>query len=178
MKILPRTQFGNPILRSKAKKVSYKFFKTIKGKKLIKSMIYTMRRDNGVGLAAPQIGQPLSIAVMEMRPSVNRPKLKHKGPIVVVNPRILKHSKNKINGWEGCLSLRAIRAMVPRSKTITVEYYNENGKKITEEATGFWARIFQHEIDHLNGLGYIDRIENTKTIMMFSEYKKRVLKKK
>jgi len=178
MKILPRTQFGNPILRAKAKRVSPKFLKTTKGKKLIKSMIYTMRRDNGVGLAAPQIGQPLRIAVMEMRSSINRPNIKHKGPIVVMNPKILKYSKNKINDWEGCLSLRGIRAMVPRSKIITVEYHDENGKKITEEATGFWARIFQHEIDHLNGLGYMDKIENTKTIMMFSEYKKRVTKKK
>ncbi len=178
MKILPRTLFGNPILRSKAKKVPLKFLKSAKGKKLIKNMLYTMRRDNGVGLAAPQIGQPLSLAVMEMRPSVNRPKLKRKGPIVVVNPKILKYSKNKINGWEGCLSLRGIRAMVPRAKDITVEYYNENGKKVVEKASGFWAIIFQHEIDHLNGLGYMDRIKDTKTIMMFSEYKKRVIKKK
>ena len=177
MKILKRTQFGNPILRSKAKIVPLKFLKTAKGKTLIKRMIYTMRRTNGVGIAAPQIGQALQIAVIETRPTPTRPKLKHKGPIVIVNPKITKYSKKKVGDWEGCLSFNGVRGNVPRSKEIAVRYYNEKGEKFIEKVTGLWARIFQHEVDHLNGLVYIDRIEDTKTIMTMSEFKKRVLKK-
>jgi peptide deformylase len=178
MKILPRTQFGNPILRAKARKVSLNFLKTAKGKALIKNMIHTMRRSGGVGLAAPQIGESLRIAVMEIRTTPDRPKTKHQGPIVVVNPVIKEYSKDTVLGWEGCLSIMSIRGQVSRSNSVTVEYHNEDGKKVIEKASGLWARIFQHEIDHLNGVGYFDRIRDTKTIMTRSEFKKRVMKKK
>lgn len=178
MKIIPRTQFGNPILRTKAKKIPLNFFSKDKFKELVKQMIYTMRRTGGVGLAAPQIGESLSLAVMETRPTPARPKLEKKGPIVIVNPRIVKYSKEKTGDWEGCLSFKNVRGNVPRSKVVTVEYYNEKGEKMVEKATGLWARIFQHEIDHLNGIVYIDRIKDTKTIMTLSEFKKRILEKK
>ncbi len=178
MKILKRLEIGNPILRSKAKKVSLKFLKTTKAKELIKEMIYTMRKTGGVGIAAPQINHPIQIVAMEMRFTKDRPNIKPKGPIVVVNPKITHFSKEKITGWEGCLSIMAIRAQVPRSKSITVSYVNEKGEKIIENADGLWARIFQHEIDHLNGIIYIDRVTDTKSIMTFSEFKKRILKKK
>lgn len=178
MEVLSRTQFGNPILRAKTKRVSLNFLGKDKFKKLVKQMIYTMRRTGGVGLAAPQIGISLSLAVMETRPTPTRPKLGRKGPIVIVNPRIVKYSKEKITDWEGCLSFKGVRGSVPRPKTITVEYYNEKGEKVVEKATGLWARIFQHEIDHLNGIVYIDRVEDTKTIMTLGEFKKRILSKK
>ncbi len=178
MKILNRTQFGNPILRTKAKIIPLKFLKTSKGKTLIKRMIYTMRRTNGVGLAAPQIGKALQLAVMETRPTPTRPKLNHKGPIVIVNPKITKYSGKKTNDWEGCLSLNGVRGKVPRPKEITARYYNEKGERFIEKISGLWARIFQHEIDHLSGITYIDRIEDTKTIMSLSEFKKRVVNKK
>lgn len=140
-------------------------------------MIYTMRRVGGVGLAAPQIGESIAIAVMEIRETPTRSNLKHKGPIVIVNPMIKKYSKNRVSDYEGCLSFRGVRGLVPRSESITVEYRNTKGEKITEEASGFWARIFQHETDHLNGVVYIDRIEDTKTVMTLDEFKKRILKK-
>ncbi len=137
-----------------------------------------MRHAHGIGLAAPQIGKALQLIVMETRSTPMRPKLKHRGPIIIVNPKMIKYSKNKIDGWEGCLSLDGVRGKVPRAREITVHYYNEKGEKVIEKALGLWARIFQHEIDHLNGVVYVDRIENTKTIIALSEFKKRVMKKK
>ncbi len=178
MKILPRTQFGNPILRQHSKKVSLSSLKTSSFKKLIKQMIFTMRRSGGVGLAAPQIGKSLQIVVMETRPSKTRPKLKKKGPIVIINPKIVKYSKNKEKDWEGCLSLQGVRGHVPRAKEITVEYLDVKGENVREVVRGFWARIFQHEIDHLNGNVYVDRMEDMTTLMTFTEFKKRILKKK
>ncbi len=178
MKVLPRTQLGNPILRTKAKKVSLSFVKTAKFRALVKRMIYTMRRADGVGLAAPQIGQPLAIAVMEIRETSTRTGAEHRGPILIVNPRITAYGTKKTAGYEGCLSLRGVRGLVPRSETITVEYYDDKGEKIIEKASGFWARIFQHEIDHLNGIAYVDRVKDTKTIITVSEYRGRMLKKK
>lgn len=177
MKVLPRTEFGNPILRKRAKAVSQAYLKSPAFKKLVKEMIYTMRRVHGVGLAAPQIGQSLQLAVIETRPSEFRPKLKKKGPIVAVNPKILSYGKEEAKDWEGCLSFEGVRGRVPRPKEITVEYSNEKGEKVVEQAKGLWARIFQHEIDHLNGLTYVDRIQDTKTLMTIGEFEKRVLKK-
>lgn len=177
MNILPRTQIGNPILRVKSKKIPINFIGKVVFKKLVKQMIDTMRNVKGVGLAAPQIGKSISLAVLEMKPSPMRPKLEKKGPIIIVNPRIIKYSEEKENDWEGCLSFKGVRGKVPRSTAITVEYHNEKGEKITEKAKGFWARIFQHEVDHLNGIVYVDRIVDTKTIMTLGEFKKRILKK-
>jgi len=141
-------------------------------------MIYTMRRVGGVGLAAPQLGKPLRVAVIEMRPTKTRPEIVKKGPIVVINPRITKYSSAKEEDWEGCLSLKRVRGSVPRSTSITVEYLNEHGDFVTEKASGLWARIFQHEIDHLNGTVYVDRMKDMKTLMTEREFRKRILKKK
>jgi peptide deformylase len=178
MKMLPRTEFGNPILRRKAKNVPLKTIRTPAFKKLVQQMLYTMRRAQGVGLAAPQINKPLQLAVMEMHPTKTRPRLPHKGPIVVVNPKLVGVSKNKKRDWEGCLSFRNVRGHVPRSTTITVQYLNEKWESIREQATGFWARIFQHEIDHLNGIVYVDRMDDMRTLMTKKEFVKRILKKK
>ena len=178
MKVLPRTQFGNPVLRGKAKPVPSALLKTAKLKKLIRQMIYTMRRVGGVGLAAPQVGLPLRLAVLEMRPTPTRPKLPHKGPTAIINPRIVQHSKESASDWEGCLSLPRVRGKVPRSRSITVQYLDEEGTQHREVASGLWARIFQHEIDHLDGRVYVDRMPDMQTLMTLGEFKKRVLKKK
>jgi peptide deformylase len=179
MNILPRTQFGDPILRKKAKKVSFSLFRTRKGKQLVKRMMYTMHRAPGVGLAAPQIGLPIALAVMEIwgTPSLKKKNLlKKEGPIVLINPKIIRYSKEKVYDWEGCLSCSSICGLVPRSKEITVKYYNEQGKKVIEKVVGHWARIFQHEIDHLNGILYIDRMDDMKTLMTTKELKKKLEK--
>jgi peptide deformylase len=178
MKILPRTEFGNPILRKKSKRVPLSFLKTKRFKELVKQMVYTMRRTHGVGLAAPQIGESISVAVLETRPTKTRPNLKRKGPVIIVNPKIVRYSKEKIDDWEGCLSFNGVRGNVPRSREVTVEYYNENGEKIREKATGLWARIFQHEIDHLNGVVYVDNMKDMDSLMTLKEFKKRIMKKR
>lgn len=177
MHILPRTEFGNPVLRARAKPVALRTIGSPKFKALTKEMIYTMRRVGGVGLAAPQIGRSIQLAVMEMAPTKTRPDIGRRGPIVVINPRIVKYSAAKENDWEGCLSLKRVRGSVPRPTHITVEYYDTDGNKVVEKASGLWARIFQHEIDHLNGITYVDRMKDMTTLMTVGEYRKRILKK-
>lgn len=166
-KVLPRTQFGNPILRTKAKAVSAAFLKTQTFKTLISQMFYTMRQAHGVGLAAPQIGKPLRLAVIKVSPDLRR---------VIVNPRITWHSKAKSLDWEGCLSFSDGRGQVPRWTAIEVRYMDENGKRVVEKHRDFAARVFQHEIDHLNGIVYVDRMPNMKTLMTRKEFLKRVAK--
>lgn len=178
MKILPRTYWGNPILRTKTKSVPLSFLKTALFRKLEKQMVYTMRRTGGIGLAANQIGRNMQIAVLEMGPTRTRPNLKQRGPLTIINPKIIRYSKSKTADWEGCLSFKGVRGKVPRPRSITVSYIDGKGKKVTEEISGLWARIFQHETDHLNGFCYVDRMEDMKTLITVSEFKKRILKKK
>lgn len=172
MKILPRTQFGDPILRGKARalpkgKVSAEF---------VRSMFYTMRRAGGVGLAAPQVNKPWQLAVIEIKKSKVRPEVVPLKKTVIVNPRITARSREMLKDWEGCLSLPRVRGLVPRHKEVAVAFADQNGKTRTLRLTGFQARVFQHEIDHLNGVLYIDRMQDMKTLITLDEFKKRILK--
>ena len=140
-------------------------------------MFYTMRLVKGVGLAAPQINQPYQFAVIAIKKNKIRPDVMPLSPTVIVNPRITTFSKKRGYDWEGCLSLPGIRGLVPRHESIVVHYINESGKKIKMKLSGFQARVFQHEIDHLNGILYVDRMSDMKTLMTFQEFKKRILGK-
>ena len=166
MKRLARTQFGDPILRKKAQSiVSVNPFI----KKLIKEMFFTMRRVGGVGLAAPQINQPLQLAVIEIKKNKIRPHVRPLLPTVIINPRILTHSKEVFSDWEGCLSFPNVRGFVPRYKEIEVGYLDELGKDKILKLNGFQARVFQHEIDHLEGVINVDKIKNPAELILESD---------
>lgn len=177
MKRLPRTQFGNPILRKKAKKVSPNLFGSRSLRQLIKEMFFTMRRVGGVGLAAPQIGKPLQLAVIEIKTTSIRPEVVPLAPTVVINPEILTTSKERLNDWEGCLSFPNVRGLVPRHKHIIVKYFDQSGKRHIVRLEGFQARVFQHEIDHLNGTVYISRMQDMRSLITIREFKQRILGK-
>jgi len=177
MNVLPRTQFGDPILRAKAKRVLLKEIGTKKIQVVIDQMFYTMMRADGVGLAAPQIGKSIQLSVIKIAPTKHRADPRHLSKTVVINPKIIRHSQTVNDDWEGCLSCPNLRALVPRYDSVVVQYYDETGEKQVVTCTDLHARVFQHEIDHLNGILYVDRIKDIKSIMTLQEYNKRVLKK-
>ncbi|OGY98843.1 MAG: peptide deformylase [Candidatus Liptonbacteria bacterium RIFCSPHIGHO2_01_FULL_57_28] len=174
MKTLKRTQFGNPILRAKAKSVPAAYLKTAAFRNLVKRMFFTMRRVHGVGLAAPQIGKSLRLAVIGI--PIRRSGANRYFRRVLVNPKVTWHSKAKNLDFEGCLSFTDGRGEVPRWNVIKVEYTNGAGKGVREKHTGFIARVFQHEIDHLNGLVYVDRMTDMRTLMTHKEFMGRIVK--
>ncbi len=176
MEKLRLTQFGNPILRKKAKRIALTDVQKLSTKTLIGKMFSTMR-GVGVGLAAPQTGKSIQLAVVEIKKTKIRPHVKPFGPTVIVNPKITSASKKIVNDWEGCLSFSGIRGMVPRHESITVEYYDKMGTRQRVILKGFQARVFQHEIDHLNGVLYTDRMSDMETLMTADEFKKRAVKK-
>lgn len=148
MKII---QYPNKILTQPAQKVNQI---TPKIKQLVEAMIQTMRQANGVGLAAPQVGESLRLAVIEYRPQKNE---EFSIPLtVLVNPKIIARSKTIDIAEEGCLSIPDIEVPVPRSIKIKVKAQNLDGNPIRITASGLSARIFQHEIDHLDGKLIID----------------------
>jgi peptide deformylase len=147
-----------PILRRKAKPVT-KFDKDLQT--LIDDMIETMREAPGVGLAAPQIDLPMQLAVIEYAEGEdeeeNEGKELKKKLFVLINPEIVKTSEEKVFGVEGCLSIPGLIGEVERHEAIQVKALNRHGQPVKLKVDGWMARIFQHEIDHLNGVLFTDR---------------------
>ncbi|WP_009957923.1 peptide deformylase [Verrucomicrobium spinosum] len=162
--ILPIVIYGDPVLRVKCKPITEV---TEEIRKLSQDMIETMHNARGVGLAAPQVGIALQLAVIEVPPddeSVTYVRLNGEDtplaeamPLIFLNPK-LDHGKEKAMGEEGCLSIPDLRSEVRRSAGVKVEYQTLDGETRTIEADGLLARALQHEIDHLNGILFIDRL--------------------
>ena len=154
MAILDIVTFPDPFLKLKAKQVT-KFDTELQT--LVDNMFETMRAAPGVGLAAPQIGESLRLVVVEYTEDEDENAKPKK--YVLVNPEIVKRSEEMITDIEGCLSLPGLAGRVERHEAVTVKAKNRFGKPLKIEAEGWLARIFQHEIDHLDGVLYIDRAE-------------------
>lgn len=144
-------QAENKILREKAKEVPLKDIGSEKLKKILNEMTKTLcAAKDGVALAAPQVGAPLRIFMVKQE--IN--------PLIFINPKIIKISKKKRIVSEGCLSVDGIYGAIKRAEKLTVEALNEKGVKFKRGASGLLAQIIQHEIDHLNGVLFIDNAIN------------------
>ncbi len=163
-------QAGEEVLRGQARELSREEILSAKTQELIEQMREAMRNAPGVGLAAPQVGIPLQLAVIEDREEYHR-KLnpaqlseRQREPIpfhVIFNPRITSADKTNREFFEGCLSVAGYAAIVPRAREVTVEYLNEHAKHRRAQVVGWYARILQHEIDHLHGVLYVDRMRSS-----------------
>jgi peptide deformylase len=170
MKII---ELGNPILRSTAQTINKATAPKII--ELANNLISTAETANGVGIAAPQVAQSYRLFIMASRPSIRYPHAPKMPPTPVINPVILTHSDEIVKDWEGCLSVPGLRGLVPRYGSIAVEYTDINGKQQKQILTDFVARIFQHELDHLNGILFIDRLETIKDLYTEEEYQQQIV---
>jgi peptide deformylase len=144
-----------PILRERAKRVS-SFDASLH--RLLDDMLQTMRDAPGVGLAANQIGVPLQVAVIEVDERITE----------LVNPQVVKGSGEQLD-WEGCLSLPGYVAEVTRHERVTVKARDRHGREFRVKGTELFSRALQHEIDHLNGILYIDSLESLEELVRVSE---------
>lgn len=174
-------QVGEAVLRQPAKALTSQELRSREIKELIESMRETMHDAPGVGLAAPQVGASLQIAVIEDKPEYTAQaspeflKVRKRMPVpfhVIVNPKISVLGEPHVEFFEGCLSLAGFTAVVPRAHDITVECLNEKGHAKVIHASGWYARILQHEIDHLRGALFIDRMytRSFMTVDNFNQY--------
>ena len=176
--ILSILQYGDPILRAKGKRVE-KIDQRIR--ELVQNMIETMHAANGVGLAAPQTGESLQLTVLDVSQVEDRPStMKVNGkdldphsamPLVLINPQIDLGGETEM-GTEGCLSFPEITGEIDRAKSIVVRAQNLDGEPIELETTGFLARAVQHEVDHLNGILFIDRMSSAAKTSLSSKLKR------
>ena len=172
MSVLKVARLGNPILRQVSKPVDLEELKNPGSdvQKLIEDMIDTMHHEGGVGLAAPQVLRSLELVVLECADNKRYPDNPLISLTVLANPVITRYGEEQVSRWESCLSLIDFRGLVPRSKEITVEYYDREGEKVHLEAKGFLAVILQHEIDHLNGILFIERMTDLTQLSYQKEY--------
>lgn len=170
--ILKVNLLGHPVLRKRADPVTPKELKDPRFKLFIESMIDTMREYNGAGLAAPQVGVSRQVAVIETQENPRYPGKDAIPLTVLINPEITSFSPDVEEGWEGCLSVRDLWGKVKRATGITLKALSVDGKEITIKAEGFQAVVFQHEIDHLYGKLFIDRMEALETLSFTQEYRR------
>ncbi len=164
-------QLGNKVIRSKAKKVSDVCDPKVK--RIIDDLVVSMREQNLVGMAAPQIEEGVRIFVTEVRPTTYRKNIAEPDELrVFINPEIVSRSKKKVAAYEGCGSVAEATLFGPvsRSGKITVRALDADGKSFTFEASGFLARIIQHETDHLDGIVFLDKVTDTRKLMGRQEY--------
>ncbi len=166
-------KLGNPILRTPAESVSDITDPHIS--QLIDSLIATAEANNGVGIAAPQVSESFRLFIVASRPSIRYPHAPKMQPTPMINPKIISYSTEIIKDWEGCLSVPGLRGLITRYQAIEVEYLNREGLVERRVLTDFIARIFQHELDHLDGMVFLDRLESLKDLYSEEEYQKLIL---
>lgn len=180
MKVLDRTEFGDLVLRQVAGKLTKQQIVSPRVQILIKNMHQTLVSQKlGIGLAAPQVGESVALSVIDIRPTAHRPEVEPFS-LVMINPKITQHFGRKQQMWEGCLSAGkgGLFAKVPRHKKVELKYYDEQGVRHTKTFEDLPAQVIQHEVDHLNGLLFVDRVKDTKTYMTLKEYKKQIVAKR
>jgi peptide deformylase len=168
MAILKVANLGNPILRIPAERV--KNIQAPDVQRLIDDMIETMREYHGVGLAAPQVHCSLQIVTIEVEQEEGTPSALTAPPTVLINPRIVPVSDRLEEDWEGCLSIPDLRGKVPRHAEIEVQAHDRRGKPLHLTARDFFARVIQHEVDHLNATVFLDRMKSFETLTFLEEY--------
>jgi peptide deformylase len=175
MAILKVARMGHPVLRARTRAVDPSAIRTPAFQRLIDDMFETMREYQGVGLAAPQVHESLRLFVAGFASSPEDEEEDEEADrrvplMALVNPEITPVSPEMVEDWEGCLSIPDIRGKVPRASQIVVQAYDRRGKRIELRASGFTARVIQHETDHLDGVLFFDRMKSLGTLTFLDEF--------
>lgn len=166
-------RMGHPILRAPAQDVSPTELLSVDFKILLQDLYDTMEAEGGIGIAAPQIGISKKVAIISLSENKDDPRfssVQGKLDLVIINPQIKILDQTLQGFWEGCLSLPGLRGYVERPKKIEINYLNECGDKKSFIAEDFIAQVFQHELDHLFGKLYVDRMSDTTKLSYQEEF--------
>ena len=166
MAILAISKLGNPVLRQQAQSVSPSEIKKAAFQQLIDDMFETMYDEPGIGLAAPQVGRSQQLVVMACPGAGGFPQTG------LINPTIRFYGPEQVEGWEGCLSVDGLRGKVTRPSIVRVTGLDRTGKPFDFEASGLYAVCIQHELDHLIGKLFIDRMTDFSTLTQMDEFQK------
>jgi peptide deformylase len=164
MPILPIAKLGNPILRQIAVAVDPREIRTYDMQQFIDNLLETMLDEPGIGLAAPQVWRSIQVVVLGCEGEDGFPKT------VLINPKITFYGPQLVEGWEGCLSVDGLRGKVTRPTVVRVQALDRYGKSMDFEAAGLFAVCIQHEMDHLIGKVFLDRMTDMSTLTQLHEF--------
>jgi peptide deformylase len=171
MAILKVARMGHPVLRARARAIDPSGIASPRVQQLIDDMFETMHEYQGVGLAAPQVHESVRLFVAGFGPEDQEGEERARVPMMaLINPEITPLTPETVEDWEGCLSIPDIRGRVPRARHIVVRAYDRRGKRIEMKASGFTARVIQHETDHLDGVLFFDRMTSFETLTFLDEF--------
>jgi peptide deformylase len=165
-------QIGNPVLRKPARRLSVEELAAPQTQRFIDDLVETMRDANGAGLAANQVYEPIQICAIEVK---NNPRYPYKPNIpltILVNPELIPVGDETFENYEGCLSVPNLRGIVRRHLTLKVKALDRHGQPIEEVVRGLKAGTYQHEVDHLLGVLFLDRVEDPKTLCTWDEFER------
>jgi peptide deformylase len=163
---------GHPVLRQVARKVTREELDTVKVQSFIDDLVETMHDANGAGLAANQVYEPIRLCAIEVR---NNPRYPYKPnfPLtVLVNPEVTPTTDDTFLNYEGCLSVPNLRGEVRRFTGVKVRAWDRHGKDIELDIKGLTAGTFQHEVDHLDGKVFLDRVEDTRSLATWADFER------
>jgi peptide deformylase len=164
MASLEIAKLGNPVLRKKAEPVSQDEIGTEAFQQFIDDMFETMVEAEGIGLAAPQVSRTQQVVVMDLPGEGGFPKT------VLINPKIVFYGPQQVENWEGCLSVDGLRGKVTRPSMIRVQALDRYGAAVDFEATGLFGVCIQHELDHLIGKVFLDRMAEFSSLTQLEEF--------
>ncbi|UCH91157.1 MAG: peptide deformylase [Nitrospirota bacterium] len=163
-------QLGASVIRERASEVTDIHDRHLQA--FIDDLLATVAEENGMGIAAPQVSESKRVIILSPQPNPRYPYAPTMEPTAMINPEMTWATSDKEKDWEGCLTVPGIRGLVPRHQAIRVRYYSRDGVLMEKEYEGFLARVFQHELDHLEGLVFLDRMESTKDLVTENEWQK------
>lgn len=166
MAVLPIAKLGNPVLRKIASAIDPRDIRTREFQRFIDDMFETMLDEPGIGLAAPQVSRPIQLVVMGCEGEGGFPAT------VLINPKIVYYGPQQVDNWEGCLSVDGLRGKVTRPSVVRVQALDRDGKPVDVEADGLYAVCIQHEMDHLIGKLFLDRMADLSTLTQLTEFDK------
>lgn len=169
-RLLEIAQLGAPVIREVAAEVTDIHDPQLQA--LIGDLFATVAEENGMGIAAPQVSVSKRIIILSPKPNARYPYAPTMEPTAMINPEMTWGSSEMDKDWEGCLTIPGLRGLVPRHLAIRFRYQTREGMLIETEYDGFLARVFQHEIDHLDGLVFLDRVETTHDLVTEHEWQK------
>jgi len=172
MAILKVARLGHPVLRQVAEPIDVDGIRSPETQRLVDDLIETMREYNGAGLAATQVHVPQQVCVIEVKDNPRYPDAESVPLTVLINPVVTPLTAEMEEGWEGCLSVPDMRGVVPRYTAVRLEAYDREANRIDMVAKEFFARVIQHETDHLRGLVYLDRMKDLSTLTHLAEWNK------
>ena len=174
MSVLPIAQIGAPVLRQRARELTADELASDEIQAFIDDLVETMHHANGAGLAAIQVSRPIRVVAIEVHDNPRYPYKPNIPLTILVNPVLTPLSPERFDNYEGCLSVPNLRGVVSRLATLRVQALDRHGAPIDREVRGITAGTFQHEVDHLDGILFIDRISRLKRSLYVKKRKKQL----